>query len=256
MSGLVAPPSRSTFRETATHVAWQKQLRDRYTAEGAPPLPHLDLKRAVVRPVSRNVAAQIILKYEWLGTMATGANRYYGLFFGDHCAGVTSFAPAGFNLPALAKTFAVAGADLAYLGRGACVHWAPTGANSKLVAWSLKYETKRGGKLAVAFADTDAGEIGTIYQASNWWYIGAADQGWPQWVSVTGRTWSYNQFTKWYRDGHLEHQAAIDLLEANGWHRQTSNPKHRYVFILDRTDTALVARIAAMRRPYPKRLAA
>ena len=68
--------SRLTFRNAAGDVAWQKQLRDHYEAEGVPPVPHLDIKRAVVRPVSRKLAEQIILKYEWLGTMPTGANFF------------------------------------------------------------------------------------------------------------------------------------------------------------------------------------
>ena len=79
--------SRSTFREAASDVAWQKQLRDRFESEGVPPVPHLDVKRAVVRPVSRRMAEQIILKYEWLGTMAQ-TGYHYGIFFGSYCAGV------------------------------------------------------------------------------------------------------------------------------------------------------------------------
>jgi hypothetical protein len=34
---------------------------------------------------------------------------------------------------------------------------------------------------------------------------------------------------------------------------QQSNPKHRYVCVLDRSDRALVERIESMRQPYPKR---
>jgi hypothetical protein len=30
-------------------------------------------------------------------------------------------------------------------------------------------------------------------------------------------------------------------------------PKHRYVYVLDRSDRALVERIERMRQPYPKR---
>lgn len=49
---------RVTFRSVQHDVAWQRQLRDRFNAEGAPRgLPHVDLKRAVVRPVSRRLAA-------------------------------------------------------------------------------------------------------------------------------------------------------------------------------------------------------
>lgn len=253
MSGGGVRVSRLTFREKCPTVCWQKQLRDKYLAEGVPPVPYLDVKRAIVRPVTRKLAEQIILKYEWLGTMATGVNRFYGIFYGNYCAGVTSFAPAGFNLPSLAKSFRVDGSQLAYLGRGANVHWAPKGSNSKLIAYSLKLESQLGNKLAIAFSDSDAGEIGTVYQASNWVYVGQNDVAWKQWVSPDGKTWSYNQFTKWYKENGLDRPRGIKVLSDKGWKLQDSNPKHRYVYILDKTDKALVDRVERMRQPYPKR---
>ena len=81
MSGQSEQLSRSTFRDVAGDVAWQKQLRDRYLEEGMPPVPHLSLKKSVVRPVNRKMAEHIILKYEWLGTMAVGVNRFFFFFF-------------------------------------------------------------------------------------------------------------------------------------------------------------------------------
>jgi hypothetical protein len=173
---------RLTFREK-TDVCWQKQLRDEHLPEGVPDVPHLDVGKAIVRPVSWHLAKQIILAYEWLGTMGAGVTNYYGIFFGNYCAGVTTFAPAGFNIPSLAKTFKIEGSKLRYLARGANVHWSPKGANSKLIAHSLKFEKALGGKLAIAFADSDAGEIGTVYQATNWIYVGKTTSSWKQWVS-------------------------------------------------------------------------
>jgi hypothetical protein len=45
----------------------------------------------------------------------------------------------------------------------------------------------------------------------------------------------------------------VKKLRAAGWREQESNPKHRYVYILDKKDATLRERIEAMRRPYPKR---
>lgn len=242
--------SRLTFREKVD-VCWQKQLRDHYAAEGAPAVD-LSLKKAIVRPVSRRLAEMIIFKYEWLGTMATGVNRFYGIFFGPYCAGVTTFAPSGFGLPSLAKSFQIDGNQLAYLARGANVHWSPAGANSKLIGWSLRFEEKLGNKLAVAFSDADAGEIGTVYQASNWVYLGVGST-WKQWVSPLGKLWSFNGFTKWCKDHHIDTNKGRQRLLAEGWREQDTNPKHRYAYVLDRSDNALVDRIERLRQPYPKR---
>jgi hypothetical protein len=118
----------------AGDVAWQRQLRDQHMAEGVPPVPHLDVKRAVVRPVSRRIAEQIILKYEWLGTMAQS---------GYHLASSTGpTAPASAASPPVAapaastrpSEFGLKASELGTLARGACVHWAPPGSNSKLLA--------------------------------------------------------------------------------------------------------------------------
>jgi hypothetical protein len=243
---------RQTFRLPARDVAWQKQLRDRYAHEGTPPVPHLDLKRAEVRPVSRRLASQIILKYEWLGTMAS-TSHHYGLFFGAYCAGVTCFGfAAGANLYAH-KPFEVERQELFYLARGACVAWAPPGANSKLVAWSCRLLGKATpAKLVIAYADTDAGEYGTIYQACNWVYIGLGASH-ADWIAPNGRVVNKIYYYDLARTYGGTSTAWRHRLEADGWQRQRSNPKYRYVAVLEKTDTRLCATIAALAQPYPKR---
>lgn len=249
--------SRSTFRDAAGDVAWQRQLRDRHMAEGVPPVPHLDVKRAMVRPVSRRIAEQIILKYEWLGAMSAQTTHHYGLFFGAYCAGVCCVgvrSGGGINSH---REFGITGAQMGVLARGACVHWAPPGANSKLIAWTcrlLARDTRL--KILVAYSDTDAGEIGTVYQACNWVYIGRGKST-TQFVAPNGRI--YDQKIVYdirFNSGTLKAiswTAQRNALLSAGWHEQQSNPKHRYVSVLDKTDTALVDRVERMRQPYPKR---
>lgn len=48
-------------------------------------------------------------------------------------------------------------------------------------------------------------------------------------------------------------KAMLNALLSNEWTQQESNPKYRYVQVLDKSDTALVDRIERMRQPYPKR---
>jgi hypothetical protein len=143
------------------------------------------------------------------------------------------------------------------LARGACVHWAPPGANSKLIAWTCRLLARDTGlKLLVAYSDTDAGEIGTVYQAANWVYVGRGKST-TQFVAPNGRI--YDQKIVYdirFNGGTLKvisWTAQRDALLVAGWREQQSNPKHRYVYVLDKSDTALVERIERMRRPYPKR---
>jgi len=116
----------------------------------------------------------------------------------------------------------------------------------------LKYEKKLGNKLAIAFSDTDAGEIGTVYQATNWIYIGTGST-WNQWISPRGKIWSFNRFTSWCKGNRMSTTEGKNLLINKRWKLQKTNPKHRYVFILDDSDDRLVGLVESMRKPYPKR---
>jgi hypothetical protein len=250
--------SRSTFREMVHGVAWQKQIRDRYLAEGAPPVPHLDVKRAMVRSVSRRLAEQVILKYEWLGTMAP-TTYHYGIFFGDFCAGVCCLGTRAAGSPSQHEQFAVGPDTVGVLARGACVHWAPRASNSKLISWTarlIRHDDPRL-KLLLAYSDTDAGEIGTVYQACNWIYIGTTGAG-VQFVSPTGRIYHskilYDLCRRaGYSKGRKPQKDARRWLLANGWREEAINSKHKYVVVLDKTDKQLVARVDQMRQAYPKR---
>lgn len=254
--------TRQTFRPiVAGEVAWQRQLRDRYADEPAPPVS-LELRSAIVRPISRALAERVILKYEWLGTLPASTGRFFGIFFGPYLAGATCVAVG--NGTAGAKTamqYGVEIRELATLVRGACVHWAPTGTNSKLVAWTVRLlrETDPRTKLVVAYADSEAGEIGTIYQASGWTYIGPGAKV-IEWVSPSGRIYNTRSMGAtggsrgWAPTrGKNRTRRAGEALLAAGWKRQWSNPKHRYVAIVDRDDAELSSRLAAMALPYPKR---
>ena len=64
------------------------------------------------------------------------------------------------------------------LSRGACVHWAHPHSASKLITSSMKMLPKKY-KVVTATVDELAGEIGTIYQACNFHYIGAMRENNP-----------------------------------------------------------------------------
>jgi len=257
---------RATFRPiVAGEAAWQKQLRDRYT-EPAPAVS-LDLKTAVVRPITRAMAERVILRYEWLGTLPP-VQRYFGLFFGPYLAGVTAVAVGNGTAGAFtAMQYGLERRELATLTRGACVHWAPPGTNSKLVSWTVRLlrELEPGAKLLVAYADSEAGEIGTIYQASGWTFLGPGSRV-IEYVSPAGKVYNTRALGATSHDGgrvvargwaptrgkDRTAKANAALLEA-GWTKQWSNRKLRYCAIIDRDDKILSSRIAAMALPYPKR---
>ena len=220
---------------------------------GAPAVPHLSVKAAIVRPVSRTFATAIIHRYEWLGTMAH-SDVHFGIFFGQFCAGVTCVCTNGGGTAGAHahKQFGIERRELATLVRGACVHWAPPNSNSKLVTWTCKLLAGRGQRLIWAFSDTDAGEIGTIYQACGWTCVGRTAPH-EEWVSPGGRVMNRalpSQIVK--RHGLTWDDATKALVDA-GWKVQKDNRKLRYCKVLDAKDKRLVDKIESMRVPYPKR---
>tara|TARA_R110000787_G_scaffold209674_1_gene319611 strand:- start:448 stop:1194 length:747 start_codon:yes stop_codon:yes gene_type:complete len=135
---------------------------------------NIDINKAIVKPVTNEQAEHIILKYEWLGSMGTSTRFCYGIHFDNHLAGVACYGELG--AIAFKGYITTVGEDYykkgIILNRGACVHWAHPHSGSKLIAKSLKEIKKKNYKFAVAYADSEAGEIGTLYQATNWYYIG------------------------------------------------------------------------------------
>ena len=157
-------------------TAYQKLIRDLHAQEPDPLLPEKlrlarSLSNATVREISHKTAQEIILKYEWLGNM--GCTDYsFGLYFGDYLAGAACFGrTAGTKVAG-----SVCGKQYAHmvrtLCRGACVHWAHPHSASFLISHALRLMSEKGFHIFVAYSDSDAGEIGTVYQATNWLYCG------------------------------------------------------------------------------------
>tara|TARA_R110002020_G_scaffold320466_2_gene536389 strand:+ start:4975 stop:5808 length:834 start_codon:yes stop_codon:yes gene_type:complete len=247
--------ARLTFRDRAKGRAWQKVLRDEYLNEGAPGVD-LKLSNARVRKVSRTMAAKLIMKYEWLGTMGQ-SGLHYGLFFGQYCAGVCCIATGGSGTAGntVHYQFGIDRKDLLTLVRGACVHWAPSGANSKLVSWATKLAGKdTQAKMINAYSDNEAGEIGTIYQACGWIFIGYSKQlNDAQIISPDGRIYDRRNISSWAKSSGVSWKRMENCLRKNGWKYQDGSPKGRYVKQIGK-DKNLSLKIESMKRPYPKRV--
>jgi hypothetical protein len=156
--------------------AHQRVIRESHTLERDPDIDEKrrlasSLQDAWVREIDNDTAKEVILKYEWLGTMGTTDCRF-GLYFGDYLAGVVCF-----GRTAGTKTAAsICGPGYAHvvrtLNRGACVHWAHPHSASFLINRACRMMADKGFHVFVAYSDTEAGEIGIVYQATNWLYCG------------------------------------------------------------------------------------
>ena len=249
--------SRFTYRNKKTVQAWQYDVRikeqDKFIESGKHKFWEnldLNLKNAIVKKVDRSIAKKIILTYEWLGDMAI-TNLYYGIFFGDFCGGVICINTNGVCY-GNGKSYGVKDSELSYFARGACAFWTPKGAASKLLSIACRLEKKRGAKVCIGYADTDAGEYGTVYQASNWICLGRQ------------KTSNYQYFkNNKVLDSRSISQKARNLkttiknlekhLRLKGWKRQKTNRKYIYINILSDKDKFIYNKTKDRVSKYPKR---
>lgn len=220
------------------------------------------LDGVVVRQVSREEAEQVIYQYEWLGTMPTVARAYYGLLTNEgEIVGVVCFGVGGGSNAAN-----ICGPEYrdvtVCLERGACVHWAHPHAGSKLVSAACKLASKEfGWKIFYAYSDETAGEIGTIYQACNWAYLGKGvgrgngntsrsvffDPSGKRLTSKSMRAYVKKYFGGTIRD-------AWAMLKLLGWTRSKEMDKHKYATVVCSHNGEKKRLLSLMKeKPYPKR---
>jgi len=224
--------------------AHQYVVRERLARlEPREPLANLD--GSTVERIDTATARLLILRYEWLGTLGR-PRACYGLYSreGDLMGAVTFGNPAGNGARQLCgpewRDQVIA------LERGACVHWAPRNAATFLLRRAVRLAHRDfGWSIFLAYADPSAGEIGTIYQASNWFYIGTGRQGRARdrFMRPDGRV----------VDERMLRHGGLRLADVVGWRRVSAPAKHRYVWFEGAEAATLRQACRARTRAYPKR---
>ncbi|GAI67890.1 unnamed protein product [marine sediment metagenome] len=171
-------------------ICWQYLKRKEFdTKEAAEQLEliqdevDLELGNTILKPITREVAKPFIEKYEWLGQLGT-FKFGYGLFFPyksgiGHKLGVAICFSKTTTWQAEVSICGEEYRDkVILLCRGAAANWAVKNANSYAIAQTLKaVERDTDYRIILAYSDRRAGEVGTIYQALNWLFIGWGAEG-------------------------------------------------------------------------------
>lgn len=250
-------------------VAHQRLIRDRLAqteaGDGLFGAYWEDLDRSIgnaeVREVDHATARAIIEKYEWLGCMPAVVYHSFGIYFDGVCGGVVCYSPeTSENLGSVARLTGKGGADwskygyegkMILLSRGACVHWAHPHAASKLIRRSMdllpaKYE------VVTATVDAAAGEVGTIYQACGFDYVGSMREdthraGWR----IKGKIWNSRSMRR--TAGSTRWEDVVRMFPDAELVPQHS--KGRYFAFRGRYARSHRKAIAHLIQPYPKRAA-
>ncbi len=261
--------------EATPGLCFQNAIRQvRAQLEGVPEGVPTSMAGAWVTAVTREQAQVIILRNEWLATMNRRGKAWYGLWFNilgvPTLAGVACFGPGPGSLAQ--NLCGVENRNKAIsLERGACEHWVPKNAASWLIPKAVAMAAKdHGWRIFFAYSDPAAGEIGTVYQACNWHYLGVGNGRGGSTRVNRHKNWRHpetkkvmksrqlrrpNQGGKYRADGALVHQDMRDRGYVCFWEYD----KARYVWFEGSRSEKKKYR-AALRYPiidvkdYPKRL--
>lgn len=151
--------------------AHQRIIREEKAKTESTPNVDLSSTNAIVREVGHTEAKKIILEYEWLKCMPAISKHCYGLFFKEHCAGVVVYGTEYSENLGHWDKFGFTG-KMILLARGACVHWSPDYSGSFLIRQSMKLLPSQY-EVVTCTVDELAGEVGTIYQACGFHYVGS-----------------------------------------------------------------------------------
>lgn len=134
------------------------------------------LNNSSIRLIDKSEAKRIIVEYEWLKTMPLVSKYHFGIFFNingkEYLGGVLVYSPDYAENTGVWKKYNFED-KLILLSRGVCLWWTPKNCASYFISRSiqwLKKNTKY--RIVTATVDPMAGEIGTIYQSLNWYYVG------------------------------------------------------------------------------------
>ena len=113
---------------------------------------------------------KFIEKHEWLGKVSLYPTHYFIAKYKDIMAGVIIMdMPNAFSKLLGEKTKKIE----RLISRGACISWSPKNLASALISYSIKWMVRNTDyRVFTAYSDPEAKELGTIYQACNFYYLG------------------------------------------------------------------------------------
>lgn len=111
-----------------------------------------------------------IKRHEWLGNISQFTTHWFGAYYRGILAGVILM-----NQPnAFSKVLGEETSKIERLiSRGACISWSPKCLASHFLMWCINYMVQNTRfRVFSAYSDTEAKELGTIYQSCNFYYLG------------------------------------------------------------------------------------
>lgn len=239
---------------------------------------------AVLSESGRKSCTKFIERHEWLGTIPPYTTHYFSAKWRNILCGVVLMSEPNAQSKILGDdTWKVE----RLISRGACISFSPKNLGSAFVMWCIKWMVQNTQyRLFTAYSDPSAKELGTIYQALNFYYLGNNFGSTKRYINpYTGticndRTFRHNNMYKlyanelglkwddsWIVDNCIDWSRVPDEIEEAVRNRSREvvrnaktldfPSKHKYAFVLgrDKRETKyLRKRLENLNKiyPYPK----
>jgi len=253
------------FLEYDKPHCWQYEVKIQQTGTDFIFEPNISIKDLEFHYIPRECKSgcdevkEFIERYEWLGKMPIWATHRFATYYQDKIAcAIVMATPNQFS-----NYLGKGSRDLEKLiSRGASAWWTPKNTSSFTLMQSIKWMVSNTGfRIFTAYSDPEARELGTIYQACNFYYLGqmyggnkmyfVPKAGWVGSHYFVYRS-AYVRYAKrlgieweqsWYTEKRKVNWKNIpeDIAKAlrqeaknerNKYESKTVKPKHKYVYVL------------------------
>lgn len=174
--------------------------------------------KQVTSTQEKALCKEFIERHEWLGTLSQYTTHWFAAYYKDIIAGVILF-----NMPnAFSKILGDKTVDLERLiSRGACISWSPKNLASCFLMWCIDYMVKNTQyRVFTAYSDPTAKEVGTIYQACNFYYMGQSAGGTKKYVNpYTGKFVSDRYFRQ--KTAYKKFAEELGIVWGSDWNHAT-----------------------------------
>lgn len=126
--------------------------------------------KAITDPKEKALCNEFIKRHEWLGDISQYPTHFFGTYYKGILAGVIIM-----NMPnAFSKLLGEETKELERLiSRGACISWSPKNLASNFLMFCINWMVQNTRyRLFTAYSDPTAKELGTLYSACNFYYLG------------------------------------------------------------------------------------
>jgi hypothetical protein len=237
---------QAAYRErkaTKPRKAHQRVIKDRVRSTETT----TDIRRAEVRPITLAEARALIEPFELLRPLPAVCRFAFGIFFDGQIGGAVVYGDDYAENLGVWERYGFVG-KIICLARGACLPWAHPHSASKLIRCSMALLPKHY-KVITAMVDPNDGEIGVIYQACGFDYVGTMRSGGRVRIMINGTRISERQI------GRVAGTQGARALAQMGFDAMPTPRRARYFAFRGshRERRELRAAISHLIKPYPKR---